>query len=75
MSSQQEAAGAPVDLADARFGDVACYTGHVMLCLGFGICTGASGGRAHTVGNDAAAFVRPARITYRSDFIGIRRFT
>ena len=67
-----------IPVEDARLGDLSFYgaaghISHVMLCLGFGACIGASGGGSQTNGDNPRAFVDVKPITYRSDFRGVRR--
>ena len=54
--------------------DVACYDGHVQLCLGDGWTIGARGGGRETKGNDPKAAVALRRAEYRDDFRGFARF-
>ena len=54
--------------------DVACYAGHVQLCVGEGWTIGARGGGRETRGSDPKAGVALRRADYRGDFKGFARW-
>lgn len=58
-----------VETKTPKFGDVAIYPGHVMLCLDDRLVIGASGGTRTTLGDDPHACVDMHRFDYRHDFI------
>lgn len=71
-----DSAANPKSLADIcvatkvpKFGDIAIYPGHVMLCLDDRLVIGASGGTSTTLGDDPHACVDLHRFDYRHDFV------
>ena len=57
----------------ARVGDLAYYPGHVMLCIGDGMCIGASGGDSETKSNTNRGRVQVVPIDYRRDIVVVGR--
>lgn len=62
---------------EVQLGDLVFFAqpvSHVMVCLGYGMCMGASGGDRNTHADNPAAYVRLQRVHYRTDNVRFGTF-
>jgi cell wall-associated NlpC family hydrolase len=71
------AIASPVVMGAEQLGDLAFYgisrISHVTLVIAPGVVMGANGGDSTTNADDARAYVKLEKLTYRSDMVGVRR--
>lgn len=68
----------PVPVGSEHMGDLAFYgvgrVSHVTVVVAPGVVLGACGGTSKTNSDDPNAYVKLARLDYRPDLVGVRRF-